>query len=172
MSTVQGRRDIPLPHRGGTGLRARSEEGGGLGFLRRSPPMANHRYRQISAFLSRCLLPQAYALPESSCDFAAALKWLLSSWHPEHNNYVSMDQHEGAVGPIIWSIESRKGSSTVDRNRDLKVLVQSKKVRMVLPVHRGLPCVLQLRGPLCWRPYISLSCLLSVNRFLHAPPGR
>lgn len=48
-------------------------------------------------------------------------------YRKQHNNYVSMDQHEGAVGPIIWSIESRKGSSTVDRNRDLKVLVQSKK---------------------------------------------
>ncbi len=82
-----------------------------------------------------------------------------------------MDQHEGAVGPIIWSIESRKGSSTVDRNRDLKVLVQSKKVRMALPVYRGCPVSFN-----CWAPCaggrISLSCLLSVDRFLHAPLGR
>lgn len=92
---------------------------------------------------------------ESLCDFAAALKrLLLLGWHPEHNNYVSMDQHEGAVGPIIWSIESRKGSSTVDRNRDLKVLVQSKKVRPWSCVQRGCPVSFNC-GPLCWPIYHS-----------------
>ncbi len=42
-----------------------------------------------------------------------------------HSNYVSLTDVDGPVGPIVFSVEDRKEGSP---QRELKVLVQSKKV--------------------------------------------